>query len=961
MVEKILSRSVRLMFASGVVVGAGMLAQTAVAQEAATQRIEITGSSIKRVLSDTALPVQTLSKAAIQQTGATTAADLVASLPSMQGFTTSSASVNGGGNGTQTASIHGVGENYTLVLINGRRVAPFNTGSAVNLASIPLSAVERVEILTDGASALYGSDAIAGVVNFILKKNQKDFNVEFTYSTPQESPKGKTTNFSISKGFGDLNTDGYNLLLAYSHDEQAELNASDRSFSRLGGVTPFNEGGKPYIMTMLSRNSIPANVFADKWAVGAEKISKSGVNPYKVLSGNCPVENTYAGGNRCNFNYGAVVQLMPELKRDNFLASFNLNINDNLKFFAEGMATKFTNIARYAPPAQPLTVDVNGKLFKESIAPAYTKLGYDPTKITAMTMNLRLLDAGGRTDSWKTESKHLATGFEGTAGNWDYSASYVFSENKATDTPVAGYTSADKLNALITSGAYNPFLAPSAATKAALAPAVLHDVLDVQTSQINVLSLRGSSEVFKLAGGGASLGLGLDAMKQVYKDDPSLMAQGSTHAFPNRDTNIGGGSGAVPVDASRNSWGTFAELFMPFTKQFDLTAAARYDSFAAVQNQKLFNLDKFNDLVPAGSGAQGNKQSAATYKLAAAFRPTDTLLIRGSYGTGFKVPTMLSITQPFSYGGSSNAFAFPKLPANHPLADLDRGTQEYDLLQQGNPNLKPEKSTQGTLGFRVEAFNSKENGDLSLGFDLWNISIKDQIKTLSQKTLFSDPATHSNTYYRFFQPIQKAEVFAVLQKPFNMAKADYQGIDWDHTYKFNSSYGKVSVNWTGTYMLKADLTSGSPGVPVEKTVGTFDSYNNVTFRVISKLSTTWKPSDRYTHSLTLGYHSSYRDQKITASDDFADGDDTVAARNPDGTAGDNVNLTRQVKAYYTLDWQSKVNFSKNLSITGGIKNLFNQDPPFSQRNAGGGNHLGFDGRYTDPLGRQFYVVGNLKF
>jgi iron complex outermembrane receptor protein len=930
---------------------AGALTQAAYAQDAAPQRVEITGSSIKRIAAETALPVQTLSKAAIEQSGATTAADLIASLPSMQGFTTSSASVNGGGGGTQTASIHGVGENYTLVLINGRRVAPFNTGSAVNLASIPLSAVERVEVLTDGASALYGSDAIAGVINFILKKNQKDFNVEFTYSTPQESAKGKTTNFAISKGFGDLNTDGYNLLLAYSHDEQAELNASDRSFTKLGGVTPFNEGGKPYMMSMLSRNSVPANAFANSWAAGTTNKTTGGVNPYKVLNGNCPAENTYAGGNRCNYNYGAVVQLMPELKRSNYLASFNLNINENLKFFAEGMATNFTNTARYAPPAQPLSVDLNSKLFKDSIAPAYAKLGYDPTKITNMTMNLRLLDAGGRTDEWKTESKHFATGFEGNFSGWDYAASLVFSENKSTDTPIAGYTSSDKLNALINSGAYNPFLAPTAATKAALAPAVLHDVLGVNVSTINVLSLRGSNEVFKLAGGGASLGLGLDAMKQSFKDDPSLMAQGSTHAFPNRDTNIGGGTGAVPVDASRTSWGTFAELFMPITKSFDLTAAARYDSFDAVQNKKLFKLDQFNDLIPAGSGAQGNKQSSATFKLAAAFRPTDTLLVRGSYGTGFKVPTMSNITQPFSYAGSSNAFSFPNLPANHPLQDLNRDEQEYDLLQQGNPNLKPEKSTQGTLGFRLDA-----TPDLSLGFDLWNISIKDQIKTFSQKTLFTDPVTHSNTYYRFFQPIQKEEVFAVLQKPFNLAKADYQGIDWDHTYKLNSSYGKIAFNWTGTYMLKADLTSGSPGVPTEKTVGKFDSYNNVTFRLISKLTASWKPSDRYSHSATLGYHSSYRDQPISA-----DLDGTVAIRNADGSAGGAVDMNRTVRAYYTVDLQSKVNFSKNLTITGGIKNLFNQDPPFSARNAGGGNHLGIDGRYTDPLGRQFYVVGNLKF
>lgn len=956
MVEKILSRSVRLMFASGVVMGAGLLAQTAYAQDATPQRVEITGSSIKRIAVEGALPVQTLSKAQIEQSGATTAADLIASLPSMQGFVSSSASVNGGGAGTQTASIHGIGDGYTLVLLNGRRVAPFTTGSTVNLANIPLSAVERIEILTDGASALYGSDAIAGVVNFILKKNQKDFNIDFTYSTPQESPKGKTTNFAISKGFGDLNKDGYNVLLAYSHDEQAELNASDRGFSKKGGVTEFTEGGKSYVMTMYSSNSIPGNVNINRADGGQVKF-----NPYKVMNGNCPSTNTFAGGNRCFFDYAATVQLLPELKRDNFLGVLNINVSDNLRFFAEGMATKFSSTAAFAPPAQPLGIDLNSNLFKNTVIPAYTKLGYDATKVTRATMTLRLVDAGRRTDEWKSEAKHFTTGFEGSFGGFDYNASYIFSENKATDQAVAGYTSGQKLAAVIASGTYNPLILPTAATKSAIAPAVYHDVFDQSVSRIQVLNLRGSTELFKMAGGSSSLGVGVDAMKQTYIDNPSESLQGPTTANPNRDTIIGGGVGVLPVDSSRNSWGGFGELFMPISKQFDVTAAARFDSYAAVKNNQIFD----EHSVFLGAGTQGKAQSAATYKLSAAYRPMETVLLRGSYGTGFKAPTMLNITQPLANGGSSNFYDCPV--SSGPLFPLCNGNAEYNLLTQGNAStgkdaLRPEKSTQWTVGFRVEPISS-----LSLGFDLWQVEIKDQIKALSQKEVFTKPQTYGHLYYSYFDPIQKQDVFAALFRPFNLAKASYQGIDWDHSYRMNTSTGKVTFNWTGTYMLKADLTSGSPQDPVEKSVGKFNKYNDVTFRVISKLSATWKPSDRYTHSATLGYHSSYTDQKITHS--YTDpvtgadvsGDDSLAIRNADGSAGDNVSLTRKVRAYYTVDLQSKVKFSNNLTITGGIKNLFNQDPPLSIRNAGGGNHLGIDGRYTDPLGRQFYVVGNLKF
>ncbi len=948
MVEKILSRSVRLIFASGVVLGAGAVTQAAFAQDAAPQRIEITGSSIKRIAVEGALPVQTLSKAQIEQTGATTAADLIASLPSMQGFTTSSASVNGGGGGVQTASVHGIGEKYTLVLLNGRRIAPFTSGSTVNLANIPLSAVERIEILTDGASALYGSDAIAGVVNFILKKNQKDFNVEFTYSTPQQSPKGKTTNFALSKGWGDLNKDGYNVLLSYSHDEQQELNASDRDFAKMGGLAQFKNNGKKYSMFQNSINSIPGNVELADATGDIDDL----LNPYLVNNGNCPHPNTAVGngGATCRFNYAATVQILPELKRDSFFGSLNYNISDDHKFFAEGMFTKFTSTARFAPPAQPLGVKTTDALFKNVIAPAYKKNGGDPTKITDVTMYLRLVDAGGRTDGWTAESKHLSTGFEGTVfGDISYNASYVFSENKSIDNAVAGYTSGEKLDALIKSGAWNPFEAPSAASKAALAPAVLHQELDVQTSQINVLSLRGSKEIFKLDGGNAGLGVGFDFTKQTFVDNPSAIAQGPNKQQPNwTDTNVGGGTGALPVDASRNNWGLFAELFMPITKQFDMTVATRYDNYDAIKNGKVF--DDAGNALP--NATQGLKNSAGTYKIAGAFRPTESMLLRASYGTGFKAPAMQDVTDPLKNGGSSNFYPCPI--TSGPLKNLCHGTAEYNLLTGGNAfvdgnALKPEKSKQWTLGFRIEPTQS-----LSLGFDLWEVKLKDQIKSLSQTAVFSD-AKYLNLFTSYYDPIQKQNVLAAILRPFNLASAEYRGVDWDHTFKTNTSMGKMSVNWTGTYMLKADLQN-SAADPFEKTVGKFNSYNDATFRVISRLTASLKTTDnKYNHSVSLGYHSGYHDQEFTAANRV------VRNLNDDGSLGAYVASTRDVAAYYTVDLQSKIMFSKNLTLTGGIKNLFNQDPPFSQRNAGGGNQVGFDARYVDPLGRQFYVVGNMKF
>ncbi|WP_283102750.1 TonB-dependent receptor plug domain-containing protein [Shewanella abyssi] len=192
----------------------------------------------------------------IDRSGVTNTADLLQQLPSMQGFTTSSDSVGGGG-GIQTASIHDLGEAYTLVLLNGRRLAPADSGSTIDVSSIPISAIERVEVLTDGASALYGSDAIAGVVNFIMKENFQGFNISARYDKPQETG-GSGYDLGFTAGFGDIESDGFNVMLSYSHNEKEQLKAVDRDFAS-SGIISFNDNGRDLYFFNGSPNAIPAN------------------------------------------------------------------------------------------------------------------------------------------------------------------------------------------------------------------------------------------------------------------------------------------------------------------------------------------------------------------------------------------------------------------------------------------------------------------------------------------------------------------------------------------------------------------------------------------------------------------------------------------------------------------------------------------------------------------------------
>jgi iron complex outermembrane receptor protein len=325
MVETVLSRSIRLMCAGGLALGM----HAAYAQEAqpqTVQRVEITGSSIKRIAAEASLPVQTFNEKDIKRAGVTSATDFIQQLPVMQGFTVAADSVGGGGGGITTASLHDVGEQYTLVLVNGRRIAPSNSGTTIDINAIPLSAIERVEVLTDGASALYGADAIAGVVNFILKKGAAPLSIDAKYSKPQ-SPGGKDKSISISKGFGDIEDDGYSVFLAASHQEEERMKASQRDFAKTG-IINFNDPvtGKPLQFFNGSSRSIPPNVtIRYNNAAGAKKTVN--VNPYLQINGKCPPAHVDAfGDGQCYFDYTSTVEIAPEVKRDNVYGSDSVKL-----------------------------------------------------------------------------------------------------------------------------------------------------------------------------------------------------------------------------------------------------------------------------------------------------------------------------------------------------------------------------------------------------------------------------------------------------------------------------------------------------------------------------------------------------------------------------------------------------------------------------------------------------------
>jgi iron complex outermembrane recepter protein len=984
-------------------VAAVSVSAVVLAQEAPVERIEITGSAIRRIEAETALPVTTLTREDIAKTGATSATDLLQMLPAMQGFLTSSDSVNGAGGGVTTAALHSLASKYTLVLIDGQRVATialnnaFGGGFAANIEGIPLDAVERVEILSDGASALYGSDAVAGVVNFILRKNSTAGAAYFNWNAAQH-PGGDSWTVGFSKGFGDLNTNHFNVFVDYTHDQQETVDAFQRPFSKRGAFFPFSYKGTNYIFNNATSNTEPANITFNAYptATGPGTPNAQGVypnvhaysiNPYFEANGNCdaggranPLTHALgqlsAIGESCRFNYAATVEDVPPSKRDAGLIKATFKVNDDTTAFAEFLTSAFTITPRYAPPAQPLSLGTVASkfpvLYNKYVVPYLAANGLtnaatllNPSTTTLAGAGYRAVAAGGRTDDYVTDTTHMTVGLNGTAWGFDYKAAFTRSHQANIDNLVGGYSSLNGLRGLVSSGAYDPVGEIGAST---LQSVVLRDVnASTFSSDLTETSFTVQRTLFDLPGGASIIAVGgdYDTNKYVQNYSPELLT-GSGYSTQGNftDVPVGGNFGQIPINASRNNWGAFSEWDFPVIKQFEIDLAGRYDYYG-----KVYSTYVFSPIVDPATGVQdqignaqlGNTQSAGTGKVTIRIQPIEQLLIRGSWGMGFRAPALTDVAGALAFANSTTgSYTCPALinPALS-VAGCIPGSAQYDLLSgpnglSGKNGLKPEDSRQWTIGFRAEPAPA-----VSIGADLWNVRISNQILSggIDEHLAFSNTGVF--TYQGLFidpytDPIGNTSI-AFEQLPLNGGFAEYRGIDWDFSSRFRTPVGNFAGQWTGTYMLRQQYNF-SPGGPLQTDLGVFGPDAAVVFRVQSHLQLSLQTGP-WLNTLTAHYKSGYTDQSHV-------GDNTVFLASATGgiAPGGAVDFCcLHVASYTTFDWQTVFDYTKSMHVTLGIKNLFDRDPPFSLQDAGGGNQVGYDGRYADPIGRVFYVIGKYTF
>ncbi|MBA5688274.1 TonB-dependent receptor [Rugamonas apoptosis] len=898
MIETIISRSLRQMFSgTAVVVGLGVLAQPVMAQEAPIQRVEITGSAIKRIDAETAVPVTVVKMTDLKKQGITTVEQVLANLSVSQANQGTSQVVGSGTGGASFADLRGIGADKTLILLNGRRLAnnAFDS-SAPDLNMIPFAALERVEVLRDGASSLYGSDAVGGVINFITRKDFRGGSVTVGADSPQHAG-GFANNFNVGYGYGDLDQQGFNVFAVVDHQEQHRIGGTQRPFNTryFGGV---------------STSTSPGNYYQDG----------NSANPAGPTCANGLFTAPAADGS-CKMTTSRFVDYVPKSERTTALVKGTLKLNENHELGIELLSTQskvqsaiapvpygglFMNRLRpdgsvnpYYPTSGTITLDPN---YTEDPMPRGTQPGFIHVK-------WRDVPNGPRADENINNQQRLVVSLTGNLAGWDYDAAMTYNENKVKEN-LRGYSDGGIIRAGVLNGVINPFGDQSAAGNALLASAALDGNVQNAKGTTAGADFHASREVgdWTHSGRQAALAVGAQAQhekfQQVANADYAAKVVSSTGIDP--ETNNQG---------SRNVYAMFAELNVPVLANLDITGALRFD--------------KYSDF-----GHTTNPKFSFRYQ------PSKQVLLRGSASRGFRAPSLYEINNPQTYTSGENTLNDPvNCPGGKPIAGKSAAAncgQQFETLLGGNKNLSPEKSKSLSLGILVEPVNN-----LTLGVDYWSIQLTHQISTLKDSTVLDPtapavfgPYIHRNPAGNLAidgsQCPDPATCGYLDLRTQNLGDLNTNGLDLSATYKMRTAeFGTYQFAMNATYVHKYEYQNYIGDVMHQNVNVYADDGSNI-FRWQNTMSLTWN-SGKFGAGLAAHYKTGYIDFKPTNT----------------------------VSSYTTFDGYGSWEAFKNFSLTAGVRNLFDRDPPLSFQT--GKFQAGYDPRYSDPTGRTYYVRGTYNF
>lgn len=924
----------------------------------------VTGSMIKRVEGEGALPVVTIKPDEMEYRGITSVEQMLMELNinsnGLDNLASNADVVAGqqrGNNGASSANLRMQGAGATLILLNGRRVSSHGlNGGVVDLNQIPFAAIERVEVLKDGASAIYGTDAVGGVINFIVKTNYQGLSASTAMDVTEQGG-ANIYRYSLVGGFGDLNRDKVNVMVSLARSESTALRGDQRDFVNTfqvnRGLSPDTRGTPiatafaiSSLYTVLSRDNNDATgrstgpVDPQNAALrvnGINYVDLPNGPGYAGLDGMGPYDEVLWASPASKYgsawDTGRAAVLQQPVKNTNLVARATFKVADRHRIFFEEVAGRSVSTKSFSPNqwssgTGATTTAMDGKtvvpnplynLSYPSTGASYNKVfnilsGYFPAlaanKGAPIAFRWRSLPLGNRGFTTTTDTFRTMVGAEGPLGflsQWDYRTGASRAESKGKSVLTSGYVYTVPFVSLINTGVVDPF----SYTQTPEAMAAIDKVrangvaLYGGTYRTDQADFSASGPVTKLPAGQMQAALGVDWREE------SFFFQGDTR------TNLSSADALIfnaPFDNSLATAGklkrtikaAYAELQIPVLRGLDFNAAGRIDQYT-------------------GFGSSKNPKYTLRYA------PSDKFLIRSSYSTGFRVPTFKQMFDPVTESPLAATGLID--PGTGKLIAPNSATTVFG----GKSDLQPEKAKMYSAGFVIQP-----NRHFSGNVDWWEVDRIGTIQSfgttvlLANYDLFKDRFTRNAT----------GDISKIDTRWVNAGRTSTKGIDFGLKGDTEVGRGKLSAGFDLSYLLgkQSKLLPTAPWSLNE--VGTFTRSTEIGIK--------WKHTAYVSYRLgnwTGQVNNLYRGGYI----------DAVLPGVASGAVKP-VDWQPKVKPYSLYGVSLAYRGFRNFTIVGGIKNLFNTDPPFSatyDTNTGAGSS--WEPRVADPRGRSYTLRVDYKF
>ncbi len=872
------------------------------------ETIEVTGSRIPRAQIEGPSPITIISDKDIRERGFATAADIMTSLSQNLGNIDNNQVTDGFSNGAQAVDLRGLGPNHTLVLINGRRIADYpqsynGESNFTDITNIPTSMIERVEILTGSASAIYGSDAISGVVNFIMKKKADGTTLDFRVGDTQHGG-AASQRFTLTSGWSNDKFDStfgvelynQNPLWAYQRDYLASRTNDPRY-----ATSPTRVAAPTFVILDADENYIdPGKATCDKLAYldqgTVQYLQRRNYGMY------C--------GSLSDVGYGT---MQNGRKAANFYGSATYHFNDHMDFFADVQYSTSHQETYNTQLKWQNSYPVDGD---SSPTPFYNTA---TDQVEQWQRQYFTYEENGGLDRAMIRNINntfsINAGIKGTFGEaWNYEAMYSHAQNDLeAKWPALVAAKAQMLYLGPSLGVdpdsgYQMYYAPHERLYTPLTPAqfasITQDSIDHDTSRAENFSLTvNNTELFQLPAGAVGFAATAEFGNQYFglKPDP-LSLDGSYFGLHN----------TVAV-GSRSHSGTGFEFSVPVFSTLTATAAGRFDRYEY----------------------SGNSASKFTYALGLEYRPIDTLLLRGSYSTGFRAPDLAYLYAGPS-GSSSGGTDYYRCATEEPdvdIGDCDWSDVSFNGRSHGSINLNNETSKSATWGF---VYSPLSNLDFTADYYIINLKNElvyqgsDQILRWEAQCRTGQLDINSGLCQAAVNQVFRnsaGDITSVLVLPINAATHRTSGADFKIHYLWQTGrFGSFDFNLGGTYVV-TNRIQNYPGDPFVSEIE--DYYDYVIPRSKANGSVTWNYGNFTTtlYGARLGGLPNY------------DGDQRMGP-------------TMMYNASFGYRW------SRDINIGFTIDNLFDSKPG---RDATWISYPYYARRWFNPTGRAYFLEFSYRF